>query len=103
MTLPKKHSRQIVVAGICYRWCLGKKESQSTLAMGDRVVVEAADLNGATLVVRIGLNWDDEPSLTPRHVADFIEDAIRAGWRPLECGPQFEICSDSPRKSSWSD
>lgn len=98
MSLARKHSRQIVVAGVRYRWRYRKRKSEFRFGMGDRVVVEAADLNDARLVVQIGHNWDYEYSLTPQHVADFIEDAIGAGWRPLERGPKFDILVDSPRR-----
>jgi hypothetical protein len=98
MALPRKHSRQITVAGITYRWCLGKLTYTSGLGMGDRVVVQAADQPGARLVVSLHPFWCDEPSLTPRHVADFIEDAIGSGWQPLEPGPPFEIRHGMPRQ-----
>ena len=99
MAIPKKHSRKITVAGNVYRWCLGKRDSlTSTLGMNDRIIVEAADRQGSRLVVHLHPLWDDEPSVTPKHVADFIQDAIGSGWRPLEAGPQFEVQDGRPHE-----
>lgn len=99
MAIPQKHSRKITVAGHVYRWCLGKQDRMTSgLGMGDRIVVEAADCHGSRLVVHLHPFWCDESSLTPKHVADFIQDAIDSGWRPLEPGPQFEILDGTPHE-----
>ena len=98
MALPKKHSRTIAVAGVPYRWCIGKRTFLVGLGSGDRVVVQGEECEGAKLIVHLHPFWCDERSLTPRHVADFIQDAIDSGWRPLEPGSPFEIRNGMPHK-----
>lgn len=100
MAIPQKHSRKITVSGVVYRWCLNKDNFRHRLGWGDRITVQAADHNGARLIVHLHPFWCDEPSLTPKHVAGFIHDAVSSGWSPLEPGPPFELGEKIPR--SWT-
>lgn len=96
MTLPRKHSHQIVVDQVTYRWCLGKRRYQHGLGLGDRIVVEAAEFQGAPLIVSLHPFWCDHPSLTPRHVAGWIKEALAGGWTPLQAGRPFDLTGGTP-------
>jgi hypothetical protein len=89
MTLPRKTSHPIVVEGINFRWCIGKREHPGqALGFTDRVIVQA-DGRGAPLIRILGWEPYDQLELTPRVVAEFIQDALRDGWKPLEPGAPF--------------
>jgi hypothetical protein len=90
MTMPKKGTHQIVVDGTAYRWRIGKREQDGGLAMGDRIVVQAADGKGSILTYNLPWDFCDEPALTPRHVAEFIQNALSVGWKPDQAGPPFD-------------
>ncbi|WP_437186706.1 hypothetical protein SH668x_000055 [Planctomicrobium sp. SH668] len=102
MTLPRKHSHQIIVDGITYRWCLGKRRYQNGLGMGDRVIVELAENHGAPLVVTISWLWCHD-QLTPRYVAAWIKEARLAGWMPSESGPPFGLIGSTPAGDEKDD
>jgi hypothetical protein len=96
--MPKKGTRQIVVGGVRYRWRISKRVFLVGLGMGDRVIVEHVDANGAPLIANLPYDFCDEPALTPKHVARWIEEALEEGWKPTESGPPFQLGEAFPRK-----
>ncbi|MCW3059940.1 MAG: hypothetical protein JWQ02_1761 [Capsulimonas sp.] len=98
MTLTKKGSRRIVVDGQEYRWRIPHQPTESQgCEWGNMIVaVEQFTDPGATLIIDTGRlrldSWISPPSgngVTPKEVAQAIRDAIAAGWKPTERGPQF--------------
>jgi len=77
-----------------YRWRLGKREDWGRLGSGDRVVIEAEMAHGSTLIANLHYDWNwdySQPAITPKHVAEWILEALAGGWKPLESGPPFQL------------
>lgn len=104
MAILKKGSRPIVVDGCKFRWrvrhrptyCQGLCWSNLVLA------VEAADAVSSTLVVDLpqlhACNWLKQPAepVLPAQVADYIRQAIVAGWQPTKPGKPFLLNRSKP-------
>lgn len=98
MTMPRKHSRRIIVDEIPFRWCIGKgRLFQTGLGSGDRVIVESVDGHGATLVIVLPWDFCDDPTVTPGKVADWTRRALDHGWQPHQPGSPFELDLSSAR------
>jgi hypothetical protein len=81
MTLARKGTRQLVVDDIHYRWTVAPNDEP-----GVGIVAELATLPASRLV-----SWVDHGVIIgPGLVRRAILDAIAAGWRPDERGPDFE-------------
>lgn len=80
MTLARKGSRQLIVDGIPYRW--------SVTAGGETgagIVVEPGERLGSRLLGRV----EHGVAITPALVRSAILDALTAGWRAHQRGPDF--------------
>ena len=102
MAMPKTGARRITVDGVAYRWRVRHRAHPFTARNWDgrvHVSVELADEPGAVLVVFTGhqhpRDIDTYPPgvdpVHPGHVAEWIRQALAAGWRPGEPGPQFHV------------
>jgi len=76
--------------------------------MWDRVhlSVELADAPGSVLVVFTSHQHSRDPDrlpgeevfpVLPQHVAGWIRQALSAGWRPADRGPQFRVLAGGGR------
>ena len=80
MTLARKGTRQLVVDNVHYRWTVAPNDEP-----GVGIVAELAALPASRLV-----SWVDHGVIIgPALVRRAILDAIAAGWRPNERGPDF--------------
>lgn len=80
MTLARKGTRHILVESINYRWTVAPNDEP-----GVGIVAELAVLPAARLV-----SWVDHGTIIgPGLVRRAILDALSAGWRPNESGPDF--------------
>jgi hypothetical protein len=95
VTLAKRHSRQITVDGVLFRW---KVRHRPTYAQGLgwtplTFVVEHAEQPSARLVVALPWahpgNWLGLPTrpVLPATVAAGIREALTTGWQPRTPGP----------------
>ncbi len=87
MTIPRRGSRKIVVAGTPYRWLVRRRPTYSQgLAWSPLTVAVEAATGGRTLVLVFGKprpdNWVGEPGAIakPADVAAGIAAARAAGW-----------------------
>lgn len=102
MSIPKKGSRLIVVQGATYRWNVRRKPSYlQALAQAPWILaIEPVQQAGCTLVVRLSQahpkNWMGlpSPSLTPRIVAAFVQQALSKGWQPHQAGKPFTLIDE---------
>lgn len=80
MALARKGTRQILVDSVNYRWTVAPNDEP-----GVGIVAELAALPSSRLV-----SWVDHGVVIgPGLVRRAILDAIAAGWRPGEPGPDF--------------
>lgn len=80
MAIARKGSRQLIIDGVRYRWVVAPKDEA-----GVGIIVELAALPACRLV-----SWVDHGVLiNPGLVRRAIADALAAGWRPNERGPEF--------------
>lgn len=80
MTLARKGTRQLLLDDVHYRWATAPNDEP-----GVGIVVELAVLPASRLV-----SWIDHGvTIGPGLVRRAIRDAIAAGWRPSERGPDF--------------
>jgi hypothetical protein len=80
MTLARKGTRQLVVGDILYRWTVAPNDEP-----GVGIVAELTASPASRLV-----SWVDHGVVIgPRLVRRAILDAVAAGWRPHEPGPDF--------------
>jgi hypothetical protein len=100
MATRKAGSRKLVVDGVTYRWRIRRRATklQSDYGHGTlHVAVELAEQPGAVLVL-----YTDRPhpaywgtkhvvAVRPSDVANWIREALSAGWLPSEPGPQFSL------------
>lgn len=82
MTLPRRHTRRLIVRGRAFRWtCAARAEPEFGF------VVEEEATKGALLRIYLGEGCD----VVPRLVAACIESALDAGWAPNRPGPPFQM------------
>jgi hypothetical protein len=95
MALAKRHSRQITVDGVLFRWTVRRRPTYSQ-GLGWTpltFVVEHAQQPGARLVVALLRvhpgNWLGLPTrpVLPATVSAGIREALTAGWQPQLPGP----------------
>ena len=100
MSIPKKGSRKITVAGNDYRWLIRKKPTYLqaiSTELGFTAVVESYDSPGITLVVSFPFTRPDswispsKESVTPSDIEKAILKAISMGWEPAETGDAFHL------------
>ncbi|QNP71889.1 hypothetical protein IAG44_22395 [Streptomyces roseirectus] len=104
MTLPRKGTRRIVVAGVSYRWHLRRRPTyaRGLLWTPCTYVVEHADSPGAVLVVTTGRphpgNWlgAEAVGVRPSDVAGAVERALDQGWAPTTPGAPFHLRMSQP-------
>lgn len=98
MSIPKKGSRLISVAGQRYRWRVRNRPTyaQALIESGMVLAVETATPPvGSVLVAQLALNhpsnWMLQPggAVTPALVTQIIQQALSMGWEPHCPGDQF--------------
>lgn len=108
MTIPRRGSRKIVVAGAAYRWLVRRQPTYSqALAWSPLTVAVEPETGGRTLVLVFGKprpdNWVGEPGAIarPADVAAGIEAARTAGWDAESSGgPLFyDLATGELRRS----
>ncbi|MGW4945935.1 hypothetical protein ACWEOZ_30635 [Actinoplanes sp. NPDC004185] len=96
-------SRPIEVGGTAYRWTVRRRAAYHR---GDSwtllpFVVEQATGHGALLMVTLpDRSAPAGPPVSPSAVAESIDRALTAGWRPDWRGPAFR---SRPKTSRWGD
>ena len=104
MSIPKKHSRRVVVDDVEYRWRVrGRPTYDQALTTQPLILaVEQCGKPGSVLVVELAQshpsNWMRVAAsgVTPSVVAHHIRMALRSGWRPACKGPQFLMDDRKP-------
>jgi hypothetical protein len=100
MSIPKKGSRLLSIAGQRYRWRVRNRPTygQALLDSGLVLAVEiATPLIGSVLIANLPLNhpsnWLEQPggSVTPALVKQIIQHALTMGWQPHCPGEQFRL------------
>jgi hypothetical protein len=98
MATRKAGSRRIVVDETVYRWRIRRRAAfnQTDYGVGlIHVAVERAEAPGATLIIRTDRPHPADYTTTtvvpvlPSDVAQWIRQAIAAGWSPGVPGPTF--------------
>jgi hypothetical protein len=101
MTLPKKHSRPLVVSGECYRYIVSTSRTRDKGTFHLNLTVQIAAGRGQVLKA-VGLLtrdfWRDFPeiespgtyvALRPVHIASIVRRALESGWRPGDANTPF--------------
>lgn len=98
MALRKVGSRRLIVDGLAFRWRIRRRATNSQMDYGHgtlHIAVQLEKDGGALLVL-----FTDRPHpkdcvekpivpVRPSDVANWIGQAIQAGWDPSKPGPQF--------------
>lgn len=100
MSIPKKGSRLLGIAGQRYRWRVRNRPTYSQ-ALVDSGLVLAVEIAtppiGSVLIANLPLNhpanWLEQPggSVTPALVTKIVQQALNAGWQPRCPGKQFRL------------
>lgn len=101
MGIPKKGSRPITMDGVKYVWRIRRKATslQNDYGAGClHVAMALAAGKGQTLIAATDFphskDWGSVPPvtpITPRHIAEWIRQALQLGWRPESKGSPFCI------------
>jgi hypothetical protein len=105
MSLSKKNSREINVAGQNFRWTISPKRNQIIF------VAEASETRGQKIEVSIDSDihrfWVEFPNvddlnlkvITPKDAGSIISQALDSGWTPSDKGPplRFEFKNEKLR------
>lgn len=99
MALMHKGSRPITVDGIVYRWRVRNRPTyeQGRTHTPFLLAVEQATGVGSKLVVELPQahpnNWlcGEAIAVLPSHVAQYIDQALAAGWQPEHPGYPFVL------------
>lgn len=98
MATRKTGSRRLVVNGVAYRWRIRKRATFSQADYGNgtlNVAVELAEQPGAVLLLYTDrphpADWGTKQvvPILPSDVANWVQQALAAGWVPSIPGPQF--------------
>ncbi|GAB7037103.1 MULTISPECIES: hypothetical protein [Catenuloplanes] len=104
MTLATKGSRHIVIEGAPYRWRVRRRPTY-VQGMGWSpltVAVEAADISGSLLLVKLPYahpgNWMNLPGgpVTPAIVKAGVLLGLADGWKPRQPGRPHALVLDHP-------
>jgi hypothetical protein len=99
MSIPKTGSRRIVVDGVTYRWRIRPRptNNQGDLGTWMTVAVQQVAPAGSVLVVAVPYTRPDASAnhrpgvVHPSSVAEYVRQAIRAGWHPAATGKPFNL------------
>jgi hypothetical protein len=99
MSIPKKGSRSVIVRGTKFRWRVRSKPTNTQGVAESPLVlaVEQEGCRGSVLVVELDQlhpsNWSLKPApgVTPEAVANYICQALEAGWKSSAKGAQFRL------------
>ena len=106
MATRKAGSRKLVVDGVTYRWRIRRRATslQSDYGHGTlHVAVELAEQPGAILVLYTDrphpADWGTKEvaPIRPLDVANWVREAMAAGWSPSQPGPQFRHCHEKKK------
>ena len=101
MTLPKKHSRPLVVDGEHFRYIISNSRTRSEGLFRLNLTVQIAAGRGQVLKTTGLLTrdfWVDFPeiespgsyvAIRPVHVASIVRSALDSGWRPGNANTPF--------------
>jgi hypothetical protein len=105
MSISKKGSRILIIAGERYRWRVRSSPTyaQALAKTGFVLAVEViTPPRGAVLIVELPMghpsNWLGQPggSVTPALVGQIVHRALAAGWQPHSPGEQFRLDVEEP-------
>ncbi|MEM7715553.1 MAG: hypothetical protein AAF349_18600 [Cyanobacteria bacterium P01_A01_bin.68] len=104
MGIPKKGSRKITVDGENFIWLIRRKATHSQAGYYVdyiNVAVEHAEESGSKLIIMTdkphpeNLCKTSESKVVPSEVSSWINQAIKAGWKPKKSGKPFEFIVSS--------